>query len=434
VIVSKHFFGRRDFFEGGVVMKQTVVALVMGTRPEAIKLAPVVEELSRHRSEFQPVVISTAQHRQMLDQVLNIFRISADFDLNVMQHNQTLESLTRRVLEAAAAAFAKLRPDCVLVQGDTTTALAASLAAFYNRIPVFHIEAGLRSRDLCNPYPEEGNRRLVTAITEIHFAPTPLAEENLLLEGVPSGRVFVTGNTVVDALHTLSGSDLAETQPHALLGLPLDRRFILVTSHRRESWGRSLENMCLAIRDLVSAFDELHIIYPVHLNPNVATTVESVLGGQERVHLLPPLDYLSFVQLLRRCHFVMTDSGGVQEEAPAFGKPVLVMRDLTERPEASRLGIARIVGTSRARIVREASDLLTDLVAYRNMSAVNNPYGDGKASARIVRAMSRWRRREQPLLFDCEQFSRIGSSAGEFNRFPLASIATGLPETSSSRN
>jgi len=379
-----------------------VIAVVFGTRPEAIKLAPVISQLKRTR-EFETLLISTAQHRRMLDQVLEVFDIQPDVDLDLMTHNQSLNGITCRVLQAMEQVLAERRADCLMVQGDTTTAFAAALAAFYRKIPVAHVEAGLRSRDIHNPYPEEVNRRLASVVTQVHLAPTPLSRENLLAEGVPPEQIVVTGNTVVDAAHTLVRSKLVDRPPVA--GLPDDdRRLILVTSHRRESWGTELENICDAIRDLVRRFDDVRVVYPVHLNPNVRATVQSHLGGVDRVHLVEPLDYFEFIALLRRSYLVLTDSGGVQEEAPTFGKPVLVLRKVTERPEASQLGLSRIVGTSRERIVEEGSLLLTDHALYRAMSEADSPYGDGRAAERIARALSRWWNGKSPLLHQAEQF------------------------------
>lgn len=339
----------------------------------------------------------------MLDQVLTTFEIVPDIDLNLMTHNQSLGGITQRVLEAMDGVLSKNQIDCLLVQGDTTTAFTAGLAAFYNKVPVAHVEAGLRSRDMMNPWPEEANRRLAAVVTGLHLAPTEIARENLLGESVNPNHVVVTGNTVVDAAHWLVEHKKAE---HPLPeGVPEDKRFILVTSHRRESWGAELENICDAITDIVARFPDVHVVYPVHLNPNVRGTVQEKLANVERVHLTQPMDYLQFVSLLRRCHLVLTDSGGVQEEAPTFGKPVLVLRKVTERPEAAMLGLSRIVGTSRQRIVDEASALLTNEALYRSMSEAESPYGDGRASSRICTALSRWLHGAHPVLAEEEQFS-----------------------------
>ena len=365
------------------------IGIVFGTRPEAIKLAPVIYELQRRRNEFELLLISTAQHRQMLDQVLSIFEITPDVDLDLMTSNQTLSGLTCRVLEAMERLLQQHPIDCLMVQGDTTTAFAAALSAFYRKIPVVHVEAGLRSRDLHNPYPEEANRKLAGVVTHLHFAPTPLARTNLLEEGVDAAQIVVTGNTVVDALQVLVQRGMTERPLPD--GVPEDgSRIVLVTSHRRESWGHELENICNAIRDLIESFDDIRVVYPVHMNPNVRRTVDAKLAGVERVHLIPPLDYFSFLPLLQRSYLVLTDSGGVQEESPSFGKPVLVLRKVTERPEAAQRGLSIIVGTSRARIVSEASRLLSDSAAYRAMADAENPYGDGRAAERIAQSLARW--------------------------------------------
>lgn len=395
--------------------KRPVVGVVFGTRPEAIKMAPVIFELQKHSDEFQPVLIATSQHRQMLDQVLGVFRIHPEIDLDLMQPNQSLNSLTCRVLQATDSVLQSTPLDCLMIQGDTTTAFGAALAAFYRRVPVAHVEAGLRSRDIYNPYPEEVNRRLAGVVTELNFAPTPLARENLLAEGVASGKIVVTGNTVVDSVKMLlEMKALDRPLPE---GVPDDgSRIILITSHRRESWGVELENICGAIADLVHSFPDCRVVYPVHMNPNVRNTVMSQLGNRERVHLIAPLDYFGFLSLLRRCYFVLTDSGGVQEEAPTFGKPVLVLRKVTERPEASIMGLSRIVGTSRSAIVEEASELFSNSAAYRSMSEGGNPYGDGRASERIVESLSRWFNGKKPMLEDRRQFQgTTRAEQGEVN-------------------
>jgi UDP-N-acetylglucosamine 2-epimerase (non-hydrolysing) len=383
--------------------RRPVVGVVFGTRPEAIKMVPVIFELQKRSDEFQPVLIATSQHRQMLDQVLEVFRIHPEIDLDLMQPNQSLNSLTRRILEATDSVLQSTPLDCLMIQGDTTTAFGAALAAFYRRVPVAHVEAGLRSRDIYNPYPEEVNRRLAGVVTELNFAPTPLARKNLLAEGVASEKIAVTGNTVVDSVKMLlEMKALDRPLPE---GVPDDdSRIILITSHRRESWGVELENICGAIAELVHSFPDCRVVYPVHMNPNVRTTVMSLLGNMDRVHLTEPLDYFGFLSLLRRCYFVLTDSGGVQEEAPTFGKPVLVLRKVTERPEASIMGLSRIVGTSRSAIVEEASELFSNRAAYRSMSEGGNPYGDGRAAERIVESLSRWFNGKKPLLEHWRQF------------------------------
>ncbi len=382
-------------------MKKTI-GVVFGTRPEAIKVAPVIFELQKHAQEFEPVLIATSQHRHMLDQVLEVFDIRPDLDLDLMQPNQSLSGITCRVLQASEETFKKLALDFLLVQGDTTTAFASALSAFYCRIPVGHIEAGLRSRDIFNPYPEEVNRRLAGVVAELHFAPTPLARDNLLAENVAPEKIAVTGNTVVDAVETLL--QLRAINHSLPADIPENCRMVLVTSHRRESWGVELENICGAIRELVECFPDVHVVYPVHMNPNVRKTVDARLRGVERIHLTEPLDYFQFLSLLQRCYLVLTDSGGVQEEAPVFGKPVLVLRKITERPEAAMLGLSRVVGTAREAIVAEASRLLTSELEYRVMAEGGNPYGDGRAAARIVEALSRWFRGDRPLLEAWREF------------------------------
>jgi UDP-N-acetylglucosamine 2-epimerase (non-hydrolysing) len=380
------------------------VIAVLGTRPEAIKLALVIHELRRRSTEFQTAVVHTGQHRTMLDQVLQHFKIKPDFDLDVMRANQSLSMLTSRVVDTVENACHRFNPNIVLVQGDTTTAFGAALAAYYSKIPVGHIEAGLRSYDIYNPFPEEANRRLVSVVTEIHFAPTALSRDALLAEGVSAAKIVVTGNTVVDALRGL-GNLPHSWEDTPLAGIPADdKRLLLVTSHRRESWGSDQENMCLALKDLVSLHPEIRVIYPVHMNPNVRSTINALLGGIDRIHLTEPLDYLTFVSLLRRCFMVLTDSGGIQEEAPTFHKPVLVLRKLTERPEASQFGMAKIVGMSREGIFGEAERLLSDAAEYKYMSEGDNPYGDGRASERIVEAITRWHQGKTPLLDPDKEF------------------------------
>jgi UDP-N-acetylglucosamine 2-epimerase (non-hydrolysing) len=382
---------------------QKRIGIVFGTRPDAIKMAPVVFELRKNPSEFETVVISTGQHRQMLDQVLQAFDVSADIELDLMRHNQTLSGLTCRILTAMDALLAENPLDCLLVQGDTTTAFAAALAAFYRKVPVAHVEAGLRTGNISQPWPEEANRRLAAVVTQLHFAPTPLSRDNLLAEGVPANQVFVTGNTIVDSVERLLWEQAIDLPLPT--GVPDDGSpIVLMTSHRRESWGAELENICNAILDLVQRFPHIRVIYPVHLNPNVTSTVQSLLSNRERIHLIPPVDYLQFLSMLRRCHLVLTDSGGVQEEAPIFHKPVLVLRKVTERPEASLMGMAKVVGTSRTAIVEEASRLLSSEYEYRSMASGEFPYGDGCASTRIARALSRWFAGAQPVLEESEQF------------------------------
>jgi UDP-N-acetylglucosamine 2-epimerase (non-hydrolysing) len=364
------------------------VIVVFGTRPEAIKLAPVVHELRRRKS-LQTIVCVTGQHRQMLDQVLSVFRIKPDVDLNLMQPNQDLATLTASSLVALQNVYAKHKPACVVVQGDTTTTFAGSLAAFYQRIPVAHVEAGLRTGNMYSPWPEEMNRVVTTHLTTLHFPPTDTSRANLRREGVPARQIHVTGNTVVDALLSInreleSRPALAKRVARTFPFLDDRKHLLLVTGHRRESFGGGLESICMALAEVAEQNEDVQIVYPVHLNPNVREAASRILSNVQRVHLIEPVDYLPLVFLLRRSRFVLTDSGGIQEEAPALGKPVLVMRDTTERPEGIRAGTARLVGTDRKKIVREAGRLLRDERHYTRMSRAHNPYGDGRAAERIV--------------------------------------------------
>jgi len=361
------------------------VWVVFGTRPEAIKLAPVIRRL-RQQPWANVRVCSTGQHREMLDQTLRSLDIVPDWDLRLMQEDQTPAAIAARILTTLYEAYASRRPDFVLVQGDTTTVLMASLAAYYARVPVGHVEAGLRTGDKLRPFPEEMNRRLTGPLAELHFAPTETAREALLREAVPAKEVFVTGNTVVDALLAAVdqvGRDAAGYDD-VLAGVDPRRRLVLVTGHRRESFGPAFEQICLALRDVAERFPDVEILYPVHLNPKVQEPVRRILGGVERVHLTEPVDYLPFVHLMTRCHLILTDSGGIQEEAPTLQKPVLVMREKTERPEGVAAGTSRLVGVSREGIVAEASRLLESPQEYRRMTGHPNPYGDGHASDRIV--------------------------------------------------
>jgi UDP-N-acetylglucosamine 2-epimerase (non-hydrolysing) len=369
------------------------VSLVFGTRPEAIKLCPLVATL-RTRAEFSPHVCVTGQHRKMLDQVLEVFDVRPDADLQLMQANQTLASLTARAITALDKYLEDQSPDAVIVQGDTTTAFCAALAAFYRRIPVGHVEAGLRTWNKFSPFPEELNRVMASKLADLHFAPTNWAADNLLKEGVASGRVFVTGNTVIDALH-VAVRRLRE-RPPAIAGLPAElmrqehdgrRPLVLITAHRRENFGGGFQDICQAIAKLADRFADVSFVYPVHLNPNVREPVFRLLGGRANVHLIEPLTYLPFVALMNRAKLILTDSGGVQEEAPSLGKPVLVMRDTTERPEAVEAGTVRLVGTDPGRIVDSVTSLLTDPDAYAAMARAENPYGDGRACERIVNAL-----------------------------------------------
>jgi UDP-N-acetylglucosamine 2-epimerase (non-hydrolysing) len=364
------------------------ISIMMGTRPEAIKLCPLVLALRTH-SQFDVRVCATGQHRQMLDQVLSVFDVAADANLALMQPNQSLSELTGRAIQAIDRYLEEDRPDIVIVQGDTTTAFCGALAAFYRRVPVGHVEAGLRTWNKLAPFPEEINRVLVSRIADWHFAPTRWAADNLLKEGVSADRVYVTGNTVIDALHIALRS-IAENPP-VIPGLSLSlktdnakERVVLITGHRRENFGEGFEDICRAISSLADRFRDVAFVYPVHLNPNVREPVFRTLGGRANVFLIEPLEYLPFVALMNRATLILTDSGGVQEEAPGLGKPVLVMRDTTERPEAVEAGTVRLVGTDAGEIEREVSTLLTDEAAYHSMSSATNPYGDGLASARII--------------------------------------------------
>jgi len=362
------------------------VLTVFGTRPEAIKLAPVIKELERHRDKFISRVCVTGQHREMLDPFLRLFDIKPDWDLEIMKPNQTLFDVAVSALSKLKPILEQENPDILLVQGDTTTAFVAALTAFYFKIKIGHVEAGLRTGGKYNPFPEEINRRLISHLADLHFAPTERARANLLAEGIPEEAIFVTGNTVVDSL--LMILELTRDQ-NPLGNLPLDpkRKLILVTAHRRESFGEGLKNICLALRRLVELDESVEIVYPVHLNPNVQEPVRHILGTVERIHLIEPLDYVSFVHLMNRAYLILTDSGGIQEEAPSLGKPVLVMRDVTERPEVLETGAAKLVGTDPARIVAEVLHLLRDSQEYNRMASAPNPFGDGQAAVRIVDAL-----------------------------------------------
>lgn len=367
-------------------MNRIKVMPIFGTRPDAVKMAPLVKELEKH-DEIEPIVCVTAQHRQMLDQVLDIFNITPDFDLNIMQERQTLEQITSRAFLGLTELFDKTRPDIVLVHGDTTTCFASALAAFYRKIPVGHVEAGLRTFDRYSPYPEEMNRKLTGSLANLHFSPTITNKTNLLNEGIDSDKIYVTGNTVIDALKTTVSRDYV-FQSQQLKNISLSgKRIITVTAHRRENLGEPLEQICLALNDIASGFDDVEIIYAVHLNPAVRETVFRILGSNERIHLIDPLDVQDMHNLMDRSYLIMTDSGGLQEEAPALGKPVLVLRKETERPEAVKAGTVKLAGTDRAQIIELASHLLEDTTEYEHMARAVNPYGDGHASERIVDAI-----------------------------------------------
>ena len=362
------------------------VMSIFGTRPEAIKMAPVVTELMRHPNEIETRTLVTAQHREMLDQVLHLFHIVPDYDLNIMAAGQTLFDITARAMCGINEVFQQERPHLVLVHGDTTTTFAGALAAYYHQIPVGHVEAGLRTHDIYSPFPEEMNRRLTGGIATLHFAPTPTAHANLLAEGVPERRIFVTGNTVIDALHHTVRDDYVF--PSELRGVDFSHhRVLLVTTHRRENLGEPMRHVYRAIRAIIEELADAEVIFPVHRNPKVREIVREELGQLERVHLIAPLEYEPFANLMARVDLVLTDSGGIQEEAPALGKPVLVLRDTTERPEAVTAGTVRLVGTDEQRIYEETMHLLTEPLAYRSMAEAMNPYGDGEASRRIIEAI-----------------------------------------------
>jgi UDP-N-acetylglucosamine 2-epimerase (non-hydrolysing) len=362
------------------------VMVVMGTRPEAIKLCPVIERLRQRAPEIQTSIVVTHQHQQMLDDVLDVFGVRPDHDLSLMRENQTLNEVAWKLIRRIDPVFVKDPPSVVLVQGDTLTAAMTGVAAFYRRIPVGHVEAGLRTGDRSRPYPEEMNRRLLGTLAGLHFAPTSRAESNLLREGVPQDRVFVTGNTVVDALQwIIAGKAVRED----LANLGNGRQIVLVTAHRRENFGAPMHSICAALLELVEQNPKIEVVYPVHLNPNVREVVFGTLQGKPRVHLIEPLDYVSFVRLMNRSTLIITDSGGIQEEAPSLGKPVLILRSETERPEVLEAGVGELVGTERAAIVGTAQRLLDDARQYAERARVSSPFGDGKASERIVEILER---------------------------------------------
>ncbi|ATS04155.1 non-hydrolyzing UDP-N-acetylglucosamine 2-epimerase [Porphyromonas gingivalis] len=381
------------------------VMLVFGTRPEAIKMAPLVKEFQARASEFDTIVCVTGQHREMLKQVLELFDIKPDYDLEIMKEGQDLYDVTTRVLLGMREVLKKTKPDVVLVHGDTTTSTAAALAAFYQQIPVGHVEAGLRTHNIYSPWPEEMNRQLTGRMATYHFAPTELSRDNLLAEGIATDRIFITGNTVIDALQQVvtrvkGNADLRNEVSRKLLQFGYDvnrleagRRLVLITGHRRENFGEGFLNICRAIQTLSKRFPEVDFVYPMHLNPNVRKPIREIfcdnLGGLDNLFFIEPLEYLQFVTLMDRSSIVLTDSGGIQEEAPGLGKPVLVMRDTTERPEAVKAGTVKLVGTDYNQIVDNVEKLLTDNAAYAEMSRANNPYGDGKACSYIADALTR---------------------------------------------
>lgn len=374
------------------------ILVVFGTRPEAIKMASVVKEIEK-QPYLRSIVCVTAQHREMLDQVLKIFDIMPDHDLDIMKNNQDLFDVTSRALRGLKEVMKRERPDLVLVQGDTTTAFAAGLAAYYLQIPIGHVEAGLRTYDKYSPFPEEKNRHLLSVLADFHFAPTERSRSNLLREGVNGERIWVTGNTVIDALLYVNKRQKAKTGRKRLIDYFLgkwnlvdvsrdDRKIILVTGHRRENFGEGFRNICSALKEVAETREDVTIVYPVHLNPNVQKPVKTFLNGRPNVHLIDPLEYESFVFLMSRAYLILSDSGGIQEEAPSLGKPVLVMRNTTERPEGIEACTVKLVGTDKEKIVAETLELLDDPAAYGKMSTAVNPYGDGKAAERIVRILS----------------------------------------------
>jgi len=370
------------------------VITVIGTRPEAIKLAPVIKELEKYPDKFKSIIVVTAQHRQMLDQVLELFKIEPLYDLNVMSNNQTLSNVTMRIIERFDPIIKKEKPDLIIVQGDTTTTFISSLVGFYHKIKVAHIEAGLRTYNKYRPFPEEINRRLTGVLTDFHFAPTERAKQNLLSEGILEENVFVIGNTVIDALLiTLEKLKNDKTKLQYLNYkfpfLNSKSKLILLTAHRRENFGKPLKNICLAIKEIVKNNPSVEIIYPIHLNPNVQNPVKRILKDNQRIHLTDPLDYESFIWLMDKSYLILTDSGGIQEEGPSLGKPVLVLREVTERPEAVEAGTVKVVGLNKDRIIKETQRLLDDETVYKKMSKAVNPYGDGKASQRIVEILKK---------------------------------------------
>ncbi|BCG64828.1 MAG: UDP-N-acetylglucosamine 2-epimerase (non-hydrolysing) [Methyloprofundus sp.] len=372
-------------------VKQQRILIIFGTRPEAIKMAPVVKAF-QNDARFITKVCVTAQHRDMLDQVLELFAIEPEFDLDIMQKNQGLTGITSAILHGLEPVLQEFMPDRVLVHGDTSTTFAASLAAYYQKVPIGHVEAGLRTHNIYSPWPEEANRKLTGAIADLHFAPTETARDNLLQENVADSHISITGNTVIDALCHVEASIKNDAQLRAKLAsrfpfIKADKKIILVTGHRRESFGDGFENICQALRRLAKR-DDVQIIYPVHLNPHVREPVNRLLKGVPHIHLIEPQDYLPFVYLMTLAYIILTDSGGIQEEAPSLGKPVLVMRDTTERPEAVTAGTVKLVGADKIKIITNVVSLLDNPDEYRKMSVAHNPYGDGKASQRIVEGVA----------------------------------------------
>ncbi|WP_373566645.1 non-hydrolyzing UDP-N-acetylglucosamine 2-epimerase [Neisseria dentiae] len=384
-------------FHSGAPVKKLLI--VFGTRPEAIKMAPLVEGLKKRNADFRVCV--TAQHRQMLDQVLELFDIVPDYDLDIMSSKQTLSTVNSAILEKIQPVLDDYKPDVVFVHGDTATTLATALAAYYNQIDIAHVEAGLRTNDIYSPWPEEGNRKLTGAIAKYHFAPTESTKSNLLREGVASTGIYVTGNTVIDALflacHKIDSKKELMQQYAGQFAFLGSGKIVLITGHRRENFGEGFENICQAISKLADQHADVQFVYPVHLNPNVREPVNRLLTGKHNVHLIEPLDYLAFVYLMRMSHLILTDSGGIQEEAPSLGKPVLVMRDTTERPEAVAAGTVKLVGTSQETIIEQVGLLLTDATEYEKMAGAHNPYGNGTAVDQILSVFTEQPATEQQL-------------------------------------
>ena len=368
-------------------MSRYKVASIVGTRPEVIKMAPVCRELDRWQSVFEHILVNTSQHREMIFPALNLFELKPDIDLKLMEENQSLGSFASRSLSSVGSLLSELKPDLILIQGDTTTVMTAALAAFYQDIRVAHVEAGLRSFNRRHPFPEEVNRRFVGLLADLHFAPTERSRQNLLRDGVPENNIFVTGNTIVDALQSIPPAETFDDQ--SLEHLDYDRmRVLLVTAHRRENHGAPLLSICRGLKELVGKFDDIEIVFPVHLNPNVRSLVNEELSGIPRIHLIEPTSYRDLLGLMRRCYLILTDSGGIQEESVSFHKPVLVLREVTERPEVVEVGAGLVVGVNTERIVQEVSDLLNDPERYQRMSSAENPFGDGQAAERIVKILA----------------------------------------------
>ncbi len=363
------------------------IAVIFGTRPDTIKLAPIILELKKYPNDFKVVTIATAQHRQMLDQVLSVFKITPDYDLNIMQAKQTLATITQKIIGALDEVLEKEKPDMVLVQGDTSTTFVGGLAAFYRNIPVGHVEAGLRTNDKANPFPEEINRRLTSCVTDLHFAPTPTSAKALKKENIPVESIYITGNSVIDALKIAVHKNHIFTVPLLNRLAAEKKRIVLLTMHRRENLGAPMKGACEAVKDLSQHFSDIDFLFPVHLNPLVRDVVYPILRESPNVFLIEPLDYLDFVNIMAKSDLLITDSGGVQEEGPSLGKPILVLRTVTERPEAVKYGTVKLVGLDRKKIVSAATKLLTNKTEYRKMATATNPYGDGHASEKTVHAI-----------------------------------------------